>query len=98
MSEKLSVSASKGGLSFPVKVKPNAKRKKIEGITGGVLVVSLTSTPIEGKANKDLVRFMSEILDVPASSITITHGMRGRNKRLEISGLEEQALAARLKG
>jgi uncharacterized protein YggU (UPF0235/DUF167 family) len=62
-----------------VKVVPFAKTVRVEKILGG-LKVHLTAKPIDGEANKQLVEVLSEYLDVPKSTISISAGYNGRTK------------------
>jgi uncharacterized protein (TIGR00251 family) len=48
---------SSGGVTFAVKVHPRAKRNAITGELGDALKVSLTSPPVEGRANEACIEF-----------------------------------------
>ncbi len=79
-----------------VRVKPNAKRFKIR-VTGEFLTADVPAPPVEGKANRELIRQLSKLLDVPQSSITIKSGHKSRVKVLQIEGISDAELAERLK-
>jgi len=49
-----------------------------------VLKVRLTSPPVEGKANKQLITFLSENFKVKKSEIKIVAGLKSREKLIEI--------------
>lgn len=70
-----------------VKVIPNAPRNQIEQFVEGVLRVRIKSAPEKGKANEDLVAFLSEKLNIPRSWIQIVSGHTARLKRVKIEGL-----------
>ena len=53
---------------------------------------------VEGKANRELIDFLSEVLDVPARAITILSGATGRMKRVAIAGLDAAAIRKRIPG
>ncbi len=65
------------------------------------LKVRLQAPPVEGKANKALVKLLAKTLGAPARDITITAGETGRNKRVRVLGVSaghalqklEQAMA-----
>ncbi|MBW2030163.1 MAG: DUF167 domain-containing protein, partial [Deltaproteobacteria bacterium] len=42
-----------------IKVVPRSSRNQIQGLEEGVLKVKVTSPPIEGKANRDLLALLS---------------------------------------
>lgn len=65
-------------------VKPNAKKTAILKATDEALHISLHAKPVEGEANKELIRFLSEVCDVPKSSIVLLSGEKGRHKRIQL--------------
>jgi uncharacterized protein len=67
-----------------IKVKPNSKHQKIEEQLDGSLTVHLKSPPIDGKANEELIKLLSEKFDVPKSYIRIKSGLSSRKKLVEI--------------
>lgn len=67
-----------------VKVKPNAKQQKIEEQSDGSLIVHLKSSPVDGKANEELIKVLSEKFSVPKSYIRIKSGATSRQKLIEI--------------
>jgi len=66
------------------KVHPNASRDRIEGVKGDYLEIRLSSPPVEGKANKALIKLMSKCLNVAKSKISIIGGQKTRIKVLSI--------------
>lgn len=70
-----------------LKVVPRASENEIRREAGGLLKVRLQAPPVDGKANKALVKFLAETLNVSKSSITIVSGEKGRNKVVRISGI-----------
>jgi uncharacterized protein (TIGR00251 family) len=79
-----------------VKVHPGAKRNEITGFTGGVLQVKIAAPPEKGRANKELTDFLSQLLDVTKSSISIVKGETGRSKLISIEGLNTAEIIKRL--
>jgi hypothetical protein len=67
-----------------VKVKPNSKKQTIEELADGSLTVHLKSPPIDGKANKELVKLLAEKFNIPKSQIRIKSGLSSKNKLIEI--------------
>jgi uncharacterized protein (TIGR00251 family) len=84
------------GVTFTVKVHPRAKKNAIAGEFGDALKVSLTSPPVEGKANEACVEFFAKLLKVPRSSVTIAAGQSSRNKVIRVTGLSAQQVQDRL--
>ena len=77
-----------------VTVNPGSKKTVLEEDATG-LRIRLTAPAVEGKANKALVRFLADSLDLPQSAIEIGHGLHGRKKTIfiEAAGLPEPYLS-----
>ena len=50
--------------------------------------IKIAAPATEGKANIELVRFLSEVLDVPKSQIEIVRGLTARMKQVEVPFLD----------
>ncbi len=92
------ITGSDGAISFAVKVHPRAKKNDITGELGDALKLSLTTPPIEGRANEACIEFFAKLLKVPRSSVTIASGQSSRNKVIRVAGLTAQAVRARIAG
>jgi hypothetical protein len=68
------------------------------GVKEGVLSVALTSPPVDGEANAELVQLLAKALGVSKSSIRIVSGSGGRRKILAVSGMCQSDLLERLAG
>ncbi|RZI41692.1 DUF167 domain-containing protein [Herbaspirillum sp. HC18] len=77
---------TQGGIRITVQITPNAKKSEVIGVLEDTLKIKLQAQPIEGKANEALVRFLADMLDVPKSAVTITHGHTNKRKIIEVSG------------
>ncbi len=81
-----------------LKIVPNASRDEISGCDeNGVLKVRIQSPPVEGAANKHLVKFLAKKAGVSKSKVSIVKGDKSRMKRVAIEGLTPESLAV-LKG
>jgi len=60
--------------------------------------VSLTTPPVEGRANQACIEFFAKLLNVPRSSVTIASGQSSRNKVIRVAGVTGQYLRDRLQG
>ena len=81
---------------LPVKVTPNAGRNEITGFKEGVLQVRIGAPPDKGKANKELVDFLSAILGVRKSAVLIVKGQTSRHKVIAIEGMSNKEILKRL--
>ncbi len=70
--------------TLTVQVKPNSKYQDIQVTEGGYWVVRLKASPVDGKANAELIHLLSKTYGVAKSSISIKTGASSRLKRVEI--------------
>ena len=84
------------GATFSVKVHPRAKKDAITGEVGEALKLSLTSPPVDGRANAACIEFFAKALKVSRSSVTIAAGESSRNKVIRVSGLNSEEIRVRL--
>jgi uncharacterized protein len=68
-----------------VSVHPRASQRRLEDIDG-VLHVWLTSAPVEGMANRELIALLADRYGVARSRVRIVSGRASRRKLLEILG------------
>jgi uncharacterized protein len=90
------INDSNQGVTFAVRVHPRAKKNAITGELGDALKLSLTTPPVEGRANKACVDFFAKLLKVPRSSVTIASGHSSRNKVVRVVGLSPEEVRHRL--
>lgn len=83
---------------LPVKVQPGACRNEVTGFFGGVLQVKITAPPEKGKANRELVSYLSRSLDVKQSSISVIKGKTNRNKLIAVETMTPGEIVKRLCG
>lgn len=75
----------KKGAALTVRVTPRARRTEIgEVMQDGTLRIRVQAPPAEGKANKALIEFLSEMLGVRKSRIQIVAGAQGLDKIVSI--------------
>ena len=80
-----------------VRVITRASKAGIAGMRDGAWLVRLNSSPVEGAANSELIRIISDALDVPRRSISIVAGEHSRSKRIRVEGVTDEYVSARFK-
>ena len=75
---------SKEGTVLIVKLVPNSSVNKIVDYTEEFIRIKISAPPIENKANKELISFVSEILKINKSKIKIISGEKSKLKKLLI--------------
>lgn len=75
----------KGGY-LKVKVVPGAAENRImEKMGDDTIKIAIKAVPEKGKANKELIKFLTKELDVSREQITIVSGMTDRIKLIKVS-------------
>ena len=81
-----------------LRVYPNASRNEIVGFIDGVLQVRVVAPPVNDKANRELIAFLSQALGIGRSSLTIIKGHTSRNKVIAVDGLKREEIVRRQSG
>ena len=80
------ITSSPDGAIVDVRVIPRASKSAIAGTRDDAVLVRLKAPPVDGAANAELIRLLTDLLDVPQRNIQIVSGERSRGKRVRISG------------
>jgi uncharacterized protein (TIGR00251 family) len=87
-----------GALRFEVVARPRSRQSRVAGVRQGALVVQLAAPPVDGAANAELVATLAGVLGVARRDVAIVRGDASRNKLVEVRGITEPELRARLLG
>lgn len=66
------------------KLQPQASKNEVCGWQGEYLKVRLTSPPVDGQANKQLLVYMAELFSVSRSYVALLSGDKSRFKQIAI--------------
>ena len=80
-----------------VRVQPRARRDEIAGEREGRLLVRVTAPPVEGKANEAVRRLLAKRLGVAPGRVAVGRGQAGRDKLIEVEGIDDDELLRRLR-
>lgn len=81
---------------IPVRVYPSSARNGVAGFGDGVWRVKVAAPPVKGKANRELIAYLSKVMGVGRSSLSIVKGHTARNKVVAVEGLTREEIAQRL--
>lgn len=84
------------GIRISVRVKPRSSRSKMVGVRDGALEIALRAPPVDGAANIELVRVLAKALGVSRSAISIASGTSGRNKLIDVDGIDSASAGRRV--
>lgn len=79
-------------MKLKLHVVPNSSENKICGLYGDALKIKVKAPPVDGKANKEIIKVLSELINVPTQDIEILHGSTGKKKLVEIKMNSEQEI------
>ncbi|MDF1753407.1 MAG: DUF167 domain-containing protein [Verrucomicrobiales bacterium] len=83
-----------------IRVIPNAKQSCLvdwfAGQDGELLRIRLAAPPVDGKANKALIVFLSKTLGVGKSDVKLVRGEKNRQKTIEIASLSSDQLREKI--
>jgi uncharacterized protein (TIGR00251 family) len=73
------------GAALPVRVIPRARRNEIvEILSDQTVKIRLTAPPAEVETNEELIKFLSDLLEMPQKNFEIVAGKSGRDKLVSI--------------
>jgi hypothetical protein len=67
-----------------VKVKPNARTSELERAGDGTWIAKLSSPPIDGRANEELIALVAKQFGCRKADVTIVRGASSRTKVLRV--------------
>ena len=79
-----------------VQVVPGASRNEVTGIHGDSIRLKVAAPPVKGRANKELISYLSDLLGIKRDDIEITSGQKTRIKTIAVSGLDEETIMKKL--
>jgi uncharacterized protein len=79
-------------LTFAVRIAPRASRSEISGEHDGALRVRIAAPPVDGAANRELIRVIARALKVPQNAIEIIAGANSKNKTVRVQGVDAATL------
>ncbi|GAB6190323.1 DUF167 domain-containing protein [Desulfocastanea catecholica] len=85
---------SDGTVLLSLHVQPKASKSRVVGLHDGCLKVAVAAPPVEGRANKEVVKLMAGILGIAVRHVTVKTGTLSRKKLLAIKALPEAEVRA----
>ena len=72
-------------LVLRIRVQPRSSQEGFAEVLGEQIKLRVNAPPVDGKANAQLIQFLSKLFKVPKGQIRILSGETGREKRIRIS-------------
>ncbi len=77
-------------IRIKIKVEPGSSKSGIVGSYGDALKVKLTSPPVEGKANKELINVLAKGFGIHKKNVEIISGQSSKNKIVKLLGIKNR--------
>ncbi|HWP55686.1 MAG TPA: DUF167 domain-containing protein, partial [Pyrinomonadaceae bacterium] len=75
------------GITFTVRIVPRASTSEIVGVHEGALRIRIAAPPVEGAANRELIRLLAKRFKVPQNAVEIISGASSKNKIIRLKGV-----------
>lgn len=76
------------GLILKLRISPNSAKNQII-ISEDTIKLKITAQPIENKANKAVIEYLSKLFKIPKTSITIIKGETSKDKTLFLKTVDD---------
>ena len=73
-----------------VKIIPGSSKNEIHGVYNNTLKISITTPPVEGKANKKCIAYLAKYFNKAKSKIEIISGKTSKNKLIKIYDISQK--------
>ena len=87
---------SVSNVRLTVHVKTLRNETKLLCEPDGTLTIQVVASPVKGKANHEIVKWLSKRLRTSSSSVQLVAGFHSNVKVIEITGMTEAEIAAAL--
>ena len=84
--------AKDGSVEIHIFVQPKASKTRIMGLHDGLLKIAVTSPPVDGKANRAVVKFFAKYLKISKSDVVLRAGQHSRRKTFAIAVLKDEEI------
>lgn len=71
------------GIILKIRISPNAAKNQLI-LSDDMVKLKITAQPIENKANKAVVEYLSKLFKIPKTSISIVKGDTSKDKTLHL--------------
>ena len=88
----IDISQKDGSVIFTIRVVPRASKTEIIGELGGAVKVRVTSPPVDGAANAELIKLFAKTFGVAKSDVEIVSGQTSKTKQIRIAGVTAEEL------
>lgn len=84
------------GVQLRLRLQPNSSQDGLKEVCPEHIRWAVREKALDGLANKALIKSLSDMLDLPKSSISIRRGLRSRNKVVFLAGVNKEQILERI--
>lgn len=82
--------------NIKILVRPNSSNNTVSGLYNDTIKIKISAAPEKGKANKELLEFLSLALKVPKQDIEIVHGEFSNLKEIRVKNMTKDGIISSL--
>ena len=79
------------GIILKLRIAPNSSKNQFVA-DGDIIKLKITAQPIEGKANKAVIEYLSKQFKIPKTSVEIIKGETSKDKTIFIRTTDEEKI------
>lgn len=83
------IEEKENGILIRLRISPNSSKNQIVK-DGDIIKLKITAQPVEGKANKAVIEYLSKLFKVPKTSLKIIKGETSKDKTIFISTADNE--------
>ncbi len=91
------ITAAANGTRITCRAVPGASKSAVMEITAEAVRVRVAAPPVEGKANRELERFLAKTLGLSKSSVAVIKGETGKVKMILAAGIAPDEAMKKIK-
>jgi uncharacterized protein (TIGR00251 family) len=80
------------GISVDLYIQPKSSKNQISGIYNNACKIKIKAPPVDGAANKECIKYVSKLMNLPKSSVSIISGHTGKNKKIYLEKHKDQTV------
>jgi hypothetical protein len=97
MPRKFHLHDGKRGSALAVRVTPRSSRNQVVGVLNdGTIKIHIAAPPVDDEANRELVKFLADVLGVAKSRLEIVAGVTGRDKLISVLDMDTHTAHQRI--
>uniref|UniRef100_A0A673G2M1 UPF0235 protein C15orf40 homolog n=1 Tax=Sinocyclocheilus rhinocerous TaxID=307959 RepID=A0A673G2M1_9TELE len=79
-----------GTITIAIHAKPGAKQNAVTDVSEEAVGVAIAAPPTDGEANAELLRYLSKVLELKKSEVSLDKGSKSREKVIRVTAAVSQ--------